>query len=358
MDNICLDRLCLDRLCLDRPFIEDNQLKVPKLPRNEPFIVYKHEQNDRTFKNINMYIKEITDDDVSEVSIINLSKYNIRFISNDLNLFLNLTDLNLSHNNLSDIKITLKKLIKLDLSHNNLTDIDNVKIINMKNIEEINLQHNLLTRFNITFEDLLYLEKLDLSNNKLTSMCCCPNFIEKSKENKNKYKSKLYLNLSHNEISSFDLFIPRLLTLNLSHNKLKSLIDYRVSDINDCEYLSSLNIKYNELCLLPDIKIKLKYLNISRNKIEKLPEINFDSLTYLNISNNKIQKLPESFKNIKPEILYLHNNCLLDIPKFNTELLDEITIANNKLSTISIDILNTIYDDDYSSDIDNDMINL
>ena len=94
----------------------------------------------------------------------------INFLEN-----LNLKELNLSNNNIRDIKVLEKiksdKLEILNLSSNIISNINILKNVNLKELKELNLSSNQITDIkvleNIKFDKL---EKLDLSCNKISDI--------------------------------------------------------------------------------------------------------------------------------------------------------------------------------------------
>jgi len=103
---------------------------------------------------------------------------------------------------------------------------------------------------------------------------------------------------------------------------------------------SSLNLKE-----LPDIfkygviNQKLKYLNVSGNQLESLPDgfSNLKALEGLGLSDNSLQYLPDDFDNLtRLKRLFINDNQLKTLPNgfSNLKDLEELGLANNSLQDL------------------------
>lgn len=104
------------------------------------------------------------------IKSLDLSNNQLTKISNQLELLVNLTELNLSHNHLSQVhKLNFEHLVKLDLSHNRITSAKLSKL--PKNVVQLNLMHNEISYLPIDFMKLRKLRTLELSGNPLNCTC-------------------------------------------------------------------------------------------------------------------------------------------------------------------------------------------
>ena len=243
-----------------------------------------------------------------------------------LNLFTglkleNIEELNLSHNNISNVKIlknlNLKKLKKLELSFNKINKMENPvkninKIINNKKIE-INLDKN-----NLIQKDIKEIQ----------------DFIMNDETKKNNLSEYEYLSIDDMKKQKIEKLLSKLKSLEqkvLSYFNLTGkeiYINLRNSNFND-----------NKLELLSGVEFKnLEELNLSHNKITNiLPIKNFKTLKKLNISFNKIndlKPLEEISKNNKDiKEINLRNNEIRDVEILKLDIfpyISKINLENNK----------------------------
>lgn len=104
------------------------------------------------------------------IKSLDLSNNELTKISNQLEVLVNLTELNLSNNKLSQVrKLNFPHLETLDLSHNHITSGKLSKL--PKNIVNLNLAHNDITYLPVDFMKLKKLRTLDLHENPLNCTC-------------------------------------------------------------------------------------------------------------------------------------------------------------------------------------------
>ncbi|ODV59734.1 L domain-like protein [Ascoidea rubescens DSM 1968] len=182
----------------------------------------------------------------------------------------NLTRLELSGNFLHDLKflnMNLDKcftnLKKINLAKNNFNDISFLEALPLKHLEEINLQFNTIRRINLKkikklikidayynsievlpdLNDLIFLENLNLSNNKIKNIS---NGIIN-------LKSLKKLNLSYNEIKKIEnlpLIVNKDLELYLQGNKINSIDEfYFGKNIIKNENLKTIRIMISDIYL-------------------------------------------------------------------------------------------------------------
>jgi len=206
----------------------------------------------------------------------------------------NLKELDLSNNDISDIKVLEKvkfeNLEKLDLSHNQISDIKVLKKVKFENLEILDLSWNEISDIKILekvkFENL---KELYLYNNKISDI----KVLEIVK-----FENLEILKLSGNQISDIKVLekvkFENLEILYLSFNNIS---DIKVLEKVKFENLNELYLSVNKIS---DIKVleKVKFgnlekLDLSVNKISDikvLEKIKFENLKVLDLSQNQINK--------------------------------------------------------------------
>lgn len=104
------------------------------------------------------------------IKSLDLSNNQLTKISNQLELLANLTELNLSHNQLTQVhKLHFEHLETLDLSYNKITSAKLSKL--PKNVVHLKLSHNEITYLPSDFMKLKKLRSLELTENPLNCTC-------------------------------------------------------------------------------------------------------------------------------------------------------------------------------------------
>lgn len=119
---------------------------------------------------ISSYSRKYASRKLMPIKSLDLSNNELTKISNQLEVLVNLTELNLSHNKLTQVhKLNFQHLEKLDLSHNHITSGKLSKL--PKNIVELNISYNDITYLPVDFMKLKKLRTLDLHENPLNCTC-------------------------------------------------------------------------------------------------------------------------------------------------------------------------------------------
>lgn len=104
------------------------------------------------------------------IKSLDLSNNRLTKISHQLELLTDLTALNLSHNQLTQVhKLNFEHLETLDLSHNRISSAKLAKL--PKNVVHLNLSHNEITYLPSDFMKLKKLRSLELTENPLNCTC-------------------------------------------------------------------------------------------------------------------------------------------------------------------------------------------
>ena len=264
--------------------IETLQFEDPNLDEAIYKYLLTHMDDDsyiaRAPKIINITQKEIAN--TKELDISNAKIQNLKGLSN----FSNLQILNLSNNLVSDdseIKL-LDDLQVLNFANNkldnhytsietlyNLTNLD----LSGNNIQDLNSLNNYLVNLETEKEDS-QLTELTLANNSLNNI-----------ELLSKFSTLQKLNISNNDITDISYISPNkaLDTLNISGNNIE--------DITVVSELSNIRILYMSNNLIENIQpitnLSLTTLDISGNRIVDITPIRYQTgLVDLYINNNKI----------------------------------------------------------------------
>ena len=232
----------------------------------------------------------------------------------------NLESINLSHNNISDVRPLgyLKNLKRIDLSYNNLKDFP----FNSVKIKKNNPSPSKNISFNLDNNGLIEKEineiKDIITNDYETYL--------NSDNDKDHIQNKLINKLNQLEQKILKYF----------NNKLNvQLIGKEISiDLNNK------NIENIDLSLLSSIDFKnLEEINLSNNKISNIePLKNFKNLKKIDLSFNEIIKIDElkniSENNNKIEILYLNDNMIEDAEILKQNIFPniiEVNLDNNNI---------------------------
>ncbi|CAL8268247.1 unnamed protein product [Merluccius merluccius] len=251
----------------------------------------------------------------------------------------NLKFLDLSKNSLDVFALSQSTIGKLgaveslDLSGNGLhTGMTNYFLRDSLSLVNLSLSSNSLTKISKdTFRGSLALRKVSLHNNVI---------LEIEDGAFNVLLDLIELDLSKNSINCItDFDLSELEILNLSRNSLEA---FQTTDSEFLEYkLVTLDLSQNKIHYFPLVprRNKLAYLDISRNQLQGVNTTgaaeemgnfreqslarspagqappghqDFSCLKYLDLSYNQIQTIPQSFFHsmVKLEHLNISNNCI------------------------------------------------
>ena len=201
-----------------------------------------------------------------------------------------------------------------------------------------------LKKRNITtlkgIEFLTYLERLDCSSNKLSSLDISKNAMLHT------------LNCEENEIQSLDISNnTKLWSLRCKENKLMTLAtgsntalselncsDNQIKklDISKNTNLNDINCSYNELTVLDISKnLNLRYINCSSNQLKELTVSHLVDLYTLQCSNNELTIL-DIKANTQLNYLVCGGNKLKELDASNNHYIDQIFAQNNELKKLNI----------------------
>ncbi len=264
-----------------------------------------------------------------------------------LELFSNVSVIDLSNNNITDVSIltNFKRLYSINLSNNKVTDISALK--DLENLGNINLSGN----NNVTgYEQLNNLYQIDLSNTNLINLNDISN-------NENLYE----LDLSNNtQLDYNNLKLPKSISYLVLDNT--NFTNNNLSDLKNLYSLSIKNNKLKDLNSLGNIK-SLTSLDVSNNEITDFSALsgifgksdNEDAIaededygyygyTSLIAKENNISDI-SIINNIKVDSIDLSNNKITDLSSFDNSKIKMIRLSYNKIEKgiKSLKNVNTIY---------------
>lgn len=394
----------------------DNAIKIDSI--QNPIV------RDIIHEQLKYYIIDYNNDEyitklaLSKIYSIELKNKNLT--SDDLNgleLFSNVSVIDLSDNNITDISVlsNLKRLYSINLSNNDVTDVSILK--NLENLDIINLSGNNnvtgyeylnnLYQLNLSNTNLVILN--DISNNEKMYQLDLSNNTQLDYNNIKLPKNISYLLLDNTNFSNSNLSdLKNLYSLSIKNNNLKNLnslaniksltsLDVSNNEITDFSTLTEIfgksddndaiaedeeygYYKYTSLIAksnnINDISIinniEVDSLDLSDNKITDLSSFNNSKIKMIRLSYNKIEKGFESLRNVSS--IYL-DHCEIsnldgfsELEKANYLVLDDNNINNlqelknlNKLSSLSlknnnINDLSEIPENLYNLSLDNNNI--
>jgi Leucine-rich repeat (LRR) protein len=222
-------------------------------------------------------------------STLELAKYEIKNLPNEIGYLTHLHYLGLSQNLLTDLPHSLsalKKLTSLSLANNDFTEIPNV-VFKLTHLETLNCRNLKLTKLPEEIGELTNLRRLYLSGNKLSSI----------PESIGNLSHLTELDISNTALTalpkSFEK-LKKLTKLNLSKNSFTNIPNeiYSLTQLNHIDlsenFITEINEKINKL-------IRLRYFSLNDNLIKLLPLTTIDQLvnkqgTKLLINNIQIQR--------------------------------------------------------------------
>jgi Leucine-rich repeat (LRR) protein len=284
-------------------------------------------------------------------NFMKLANMGMPVLMDEITKYVNLTNLDLSHNSIVILKAeicTLTGIVCLNVSHNCISMIPN-KISQLSSLESLLCAHNRISNFPESLGAIETLAELSLEGNPLESpsvMLAEKPFpiIKDYFEQLYKSRSTRALNLRGKYLIEFhfeweeQMMHMALQSIDL-HNNMLSHIPPQISAF--CGHsLVELQLDYNQLNnsiwgVVKDL-ILLTHFSSSHNILSSVPEevSGLTSLKFLNLSFNHIRELSPSLASLKKlAALYLQSNLLTKISfSFHGfENLAELNLTGNNL---------------------------
>uniref|UniRef100_A0A915KPH3 TIR domain-containing protein n=1 Tax=Romanomermis culicivorax TaxID=13658 RepID=A0A915KPH3_ROMCU len=325
------EKLFQKNMQISQLYLNDNRLeKVDGLPVNLQYL---------DLSNNNLHIIPTPLSVHTSVHTVNLMNNSIRqglFEENP-----KLSALNLSFNKLERITANFfgektTNVTDLNLSNNNLRTLDEFAFRNLTKLHNLNLDNNKLEHLSsITLLGLSTLQHLSLEN------CSIGIIDSKTFFHSSKLTS---LNLAKNFLGILPeslLYLKFLQNLNLSGNILTTISDYSFWKMKNLHSIDLSNNKIDRLNRFTfDRAQNLRYLNLSGNSVEILEPNSLDGaliLEYLDISKNYLRDINGVFANLhKLQILNVSRNQIrhLDLALLPPNL-NQLDVSNNLIGQIT-----------------------
>ena len=268
---------------------------------------------------------------LQKLSLTNAQLYFISFSKN-----VNLTYLDLSHNNIKEIDSqdfkSLRKLCTLNLSHNKLEKIPGYAFQYLESLTELLLNNNKLVSLNLyAFGYLSKLQTLTLSNNQIGNDTLKSGIFD----NLSKLRT---LNLSGNMLHSLSVGffsgLTELELLDLGGNKIKELEPETFVCMTK---LYTLMLENNEISVVHRRAfqglIRLRTICLGSNHLTTLENGFPDTLEFLDVKYNEIHTIQaDTFKNCRfLKEVNLRGNKLTLLPQglFRSVPLQSLILTNN-----------------------------
>jgi Leucine-rich repeat (LRR) protein len=309
-------------------------------------------------------VVSIPSSNLQKLSVLSLKNNNLKEPPN-IESLVNLSDLDLSENQLQFAPPKLSKLLKLkkiNLSFNEIKTWPS-ELNALKSIEEIDISFNSIsfdlgdTRKSMDLSNVLsprggktsrqssffstrdsIRDSLSTSLSELQSKISFNNSSEKSQKKTNISKSLKILNISSNGIMIFPvvlLELENLESLDISSNnigdiptKLTELANLTELNISNCGIIKfPRNLSYS----------KLKKLNLSNNPISSVPPVIIEGIEIFNINNCQFQDISQFIENNKTlKIVNARDNKITDIPSFlGSNLVEKLDLSGNLIEDIT-----------------------
>ncbi len=260
---------------------------------------------------------------------------------------INLKELDLNSNEIKTIDLNgFPNLHILNLSGNNIT---NIKPIQQANIKKIILFNNELNDFPYELKGISNLNSLDLSYNSFDTIS------NNLTNDLSKFNALISIDLKGNQLTDFPTALgqmPKLEQIELKNNKIsgelilsgfnalkdlslqQQFINSFIIESNSLQNLNNIQFSGNEISEF-EIKstlINCSLLDLSTNEIKVIPPsiTLLKNLEELNLSNNKLTEIPnlEELAQLKKLSLYSNNLTTLKDVKLPASL-EELDLSNN-----------------------------
>lgn len=217
---------------------------------------------------------------------------------NTLSELVNITDLSLSKNSITNISI-LSKLVNLrslSMAENGIMDLS--AIVQFPALETLNLSNNTITDL-YSISNAPTLKDLNLMGNQIADLTPLDTI-----------KTIKSLNVSKNNILTLNGVqrIPALAILNASENSISD-----ISVLSGNNSITELNLSYNNMIadLSPLSNTSVQRLTVTNMNISSLDSIaDIPNLVYLNVSNNYISELYPLTRTSKLQTLDIKDNLV------------------------------------------------
>lgn len=268
---------------------------------------------------------------------------NIVNIKKPLNDIVNLTEVNLSQNNissLSDIYLGhLPQLSSLHLEENQITSLQDNCFAHLPNLQELYVNHNILSLISLgAFQGLDKLLRLHLNSNQLRVIR--PEWFHALNQLE-------ILMIGENPISQIQDMnfhpLSNLRSLVLARMNLTEIPDNALVGLYKLE---SISFYENKFAKVPQAALRkapnLKFLDLNKNPIERINRGDFVDMVHMkelginsmpdlvSIDSFAVSNLPELTKieaTNNPRLSYIHPNAFYNLPRLETLMLNDNALS-------------------------------
>ncbi|KAL7719239.1 Protein phosphatase 2C [Entamoeba marina] len=287
----------------------------------------------------------------------------------DLNMYSNLTTINIKKNRIENVPtLKLNNILSIDISDNYIKDISplctltsltnlNVShcqfvslppsISKLQNLQRLVCYANRLTVICDELRHCTNLKELNVSNNLielfpksisdltgLTSLYINDNSIQKGFKLLKNHQQLQYLDISYNQITSLSANLYNLKSLNSFICKGNAILQIH-KNISSLQNLTEIifhsspdltNVHENISCLT-----NLENIDFSSCALQSFPDVlPLTKLSHISLSNNKLTSIPKFHRGCD---VFINNNCLTSIDSWVLES-NELNISCNLLKSL------------------------
>nr|XP_057934043.1 leucine-rich repeat neuronal protein 3 [Doryrhamphus excisus] len=270
--------------------------------------------------------------------VLLLQTNNVAKIDRPLDYLANITEIDLSQNNVSSMSEihlgTLPRLLSLHMEENRIQELPDRCLAELANLQELYLNHNLISSISqLAFQGLGKLLRLHLNSNKLQSI---------RREWFDPMPNLEILMIGENPVLSIDEMnfkpLSSLRSLVLTRMNLSQLPDKALAGLDNLESISFYDNTFPEVphSALRNAK-NLKFLDLNKNPIARIQRGDFVDMLHLkelginsmpelvSIDSFALNNLPELTKieaTNNPKLSYIHPNAFYKLPRLETLMLN------------------------------------
>ncbi|XP_056133283.1 leucine-rich repeat neuronal protein 3 [Lampris incognitus] len=274
----------------------------------------------------------------ADTQVLLLQTNNIAKIDKPLDYLANITEIDLSQNNVSSISDIhlgcLSQLLSLHMEENWIQELPGSCLVELVTLQELYINHNLISSISPNaFQGLSSLLRLHLNSNKLKTI---------NKEWFEAMPSLEILMIGENPVVSIEdmNFKPlgNLRSLVLTRMNLSQLSDDALAGLENLESISFYDNIFPEVphSALRNLK-NLKFLDLNKNPIGRIQRGDFVDMLHLkelginsmpelvSIDSFALNNLPELTKieaTNNPKLSYIHPNAFYKLPRLETLMLN------------------------------------
>ncbi|XP_077355215.1 leucine-rich repeat neuronal protein 3 [Festucalex cinctus] len=270
--------------------------------------------------------------------VLLLQTNNVAKIDKPLDYLANITEIDLSQNNISSMNDVhlgiLPQLMSLHMEENRIQELPDQCLVEVANLQELYLNHNLISSISkMAFQGLSKLLRLHLNSNKLKVI---------HREWFEPMPNLEILMIGENPILSIDEMnfkpLSSLRSLVLTRMNLSQLPDNALAGLDNLESISFYDNTFPEVphSALRNAK-NLKFLDLNKNPIARIQRGDFVDMLHLkelginsmpelvSIDSFALNNLPELTKieaTNNPKLSYIHPNAFYKLPRLETLMLN------------------------------------